>query len=361
MGASGFDNPLTGGEGVLIYPRIKSEDFVPGVSGWSIERDGDAEFNNVVVRGDLMVYRNPSGTLLCSIDENGIRFYDTDGTTVVSEQDENGLSVFDPSTMQTSLFGRGKILLQNEDVPGHTLNVARISAQVTNSPASQPYTYIDSPSIDGGDYSAMYIMGEDLVGGAPRFELFGVAGPSGGSGGTFRLRRGLDFQTEDADSASPASFPGLISVGRGIRQQKTSNTSSSGIGTTETVILTGDPFIARVGRAYRVPLIGGWAGNTAGNRAEVRLRKTDAAGALLGTWLRTCQSVGGGDPMAWPGTAIYFRNTGTSDVTFNPALTLQQAGGGGTVQGWGNGADIEFGYVIEDCGAASNYPFATAV
>lgn len=53
-----FSNPLTGAEGALIYPRIKSPDYVPGVSGWSIERDGSSEFNDVVMRGELLV-RDP--------------------------------------------------------------------------------------------------------------------------------------------------------------------------------------------------------------------------------------------------------------------------------------------------------------
>jgi len=45
-----FVNPLTAGT-VLIRSDIRSQNYVPGVSGWIIEADGDAEFNNLVVRG----------------------------------------------------------------------------------------------------------------------------------------------------------------------------------------------------------------------------------------------------------------------------------------------------------------------
>lgn len=55
-----FTNPITGGQGTLVRPAIKSQDYVPGSSGWSINRDGSAEFNNVVIRDGEIV----SGTEL---------------------------------------------------------------------------------------------------------------------------------------------------------------------------------------------------------------------------------------------------------------------------------------------------------
>jgi hypothetical protein len=36
-----------------VLPALKSPNFVAGVSGWSINRDGSAEFNNVTVRGEV--------------------------------------------------------------------------------------------------------------------------------------------------------------------------------------------------------------------------------------------------------------------------------------------------------------------
>jgi len=49
-----FSNPVVGGEnGELVRRSIQSPDYVPGVSGWSINRDGSAEFNNVTIRLDL--------------------------------------------------------------------------------------------------------------------------------------------------------------------------------------------------------------------------------------------------------------------------------------------------------------------
>ncbi len=51
-----FSNPVVGGEGgELVRASIKSRNFQSGVSGWIIRRDGSAEFNNVVIRGSLIV------------------------------------------------------------------------------------------------------------------------------------------------------------------------------------------------------------------------------------------------------------------------------------------------------------------
>ena len=50
-----FSNPVVGGEGgELIRASIKSPNFVAGVSGWIIRRDGSAEFNNIVIRFDVV-------------------------------------------------------------------------------------------------------------------------------------------------------------------------------------------------------------------------------------------------------------------------------------------------------------------
>ena len=49
-----FSNPVVGGLfGELIRAAIRSPNYVTGVSGWTINRDGSAEFNNVTIRLDL--------------------------------------------------------------------------------------------------------------------------------------------------------------------------------------------------------------------------------------------------------------------------------------------------------------------
>lgn len=46
----GFSNPVFGG-GTLIRPALQSPNYQAGVSGWTVKRDGSAEFNNLTIRG----------------------------------------------------------------------------------------------------------------------------------------------------------------------------------------------------------------------------------------------------------------------------------------------------------------------
>lgn len=50
---SGFANSVVGGESNLIRKAIKSPDYSPGAAGWTINKDGTAEFNNLTVRGSF--------------------------------------------------------------------------------------------------------------------------------------------------------------------------------------------------------------------------------------------------------------------------------------------------------------------
>lgn len=52
-----FTNP-TVGEAVLLRTAMQSEGFVSGSQGWRLERNGNAELNNLVVRGTLIAGTN---------------------------------------------------------------------------------------------------------------------------------------------------------------------------------------------------------------------------------------------------------------------------------------------------------------
>lgn len=46
-----FRNPIIGGASKLIREAIQSPNYSPGTTGWTINKDGSAEFSNVVIRG----------------------------------------------------------------------------------------------------------------------------------------------------------------------------------------------------------------------------------------------------------------------------------------------------------------------
>jgi hypothetical protein len=49
-----YQLPAIVGGTVLVIERIESQNFQPGVFGWAIYANGDAEFNNVLTRGSLI-------------------------------------------------------------------------------------------------------------------------------------------------------------------------------------------------------------------------------------------------------------------------------------------------------------------
>lgn len=61
------ENPVVGGT-VLRRAAIQSPNYVTGVSGWTINQDGSAEFNNLTIRGSFQ------GTEFI-INKNGTFFY----------------------------------------------------------------------------------------------------------------------------------------------------------------------------------------------------------------------------------------------------------------------------------------------
>lgn len=52
---SGFTDSIVGGIGTLIRQYIRSPNYVPGASGWSINQDGSVEFNNGTFRGTIVI------------------------------------------------------------------------------------------------------------------------------------------------------------------------------------------------------------------------------------------------------------------------------------------------------------------
>jgi hypothetical protein len=64
----GFSNPVFGGN-VLIRPAVRSPNYQAGTQGWSINKDGSAEFNDLTLRGTFV------GTDWIQNDD-GLFFYD---------------------------------------------------------------------------------------------------------------------------------------------------------------------------------------------------------------------------------------------------------------------------------------------
>lgn len=72
-GGAGWGNPVVGGTALRI-PAIHSPNYVPGQTGWSINADGSAEFNDVVIRGGVLSNSLVAGNTIV-INQNGIFVY----------------------------------------------------------------------------------------------------------------------------------------------------------------------------------------------------------------------------------------------------------------------------------------------
>lgn len=55
-----FNNSIAGGNGTLVRNQLQSENFVAGVSGWRISKNGNSEFNNGIFRGSLAIGTAPA-------------------------------------------------------------------------------------------------------------------------------------------------------------------------------------------------------------------------------------------------------------------------------------------------------------
>lgn len=53
--------PFAAGDGSIIFPALKSPNYVAGVSGWKLDRNGDAELNDLIARGEVEVLNGSGG------------------------------------------------------------------------------------------------------------------------------------------------------------------------------------------------------------------------------------------------------------------------------------------------------------
>lgn len=188
-----FENPLTAGT-VLVREQIQSQNYDPGVSGWVIKANGDAEFNDVVIRGGTVVsglalYYNgtpAAGNLILSIaaaagvDEfgnaypQGLSVYGEDGQLTA---DGARLTLTGSNGSEIALStgggdGQASIFLTPRDLTGTDWFDGSLATELGAS--NRPGTFINSPSADDNPVASRI----SLYGGGPTtsdtYILFGA-------------------------------------------------------------------------------------------------------------------------------------------------------------------------------------------
>lgn len=117
----------------LVRAAIQSPNFVAGVSGWIIRRDGSAEFNNVVVRGsdtEPAIIVGPEGAPQVIIYNNGVN-----GVVELPTNDPNEDS---PARLASVVYNQGaanerlSVELQG---PAHDVDGDRLAIQINSANA----------------------------------------------------------------------------------------------------------------------------------------------------------------------------------------------------------------------------------
>jgi hypothetical protein len=210
-----WSDPIAAADGSLIFPAIKSPNFVTGVMGWYLDRNGNIELNNAVVRGELDV-----------VGTNGayVKIYN---------------------------FGGVDPLIQLKPAASNVGDYSQIG-------------FINTSTSNGA--SNHY---GDLVIGPPGFGSAGfldIAGDSAEGAKSYANFFHLDIQKNSVD------------MGGGRVTGIDTATSSAAIGNTETVVLTIPSYTYQAGRAYSIEFTGLVVASVAGNMPTMRTRKTNPAG-----------------------------------------------------------------------------------
>jgi hypothetical protein len=302
-----FTNPIVAGNS-LIREAIQSPNFVSGSSGWSINKDGSAEFTDALIRGEFS-----AGNGAVTVNSSGL--YVT-GASAEYKTDINGgfnarLIPDDGSfaRMQTA------ILLLRPPNPSPINGITPISsgfvfAEYQNAGSIEyPFMWLKSPSFTGKAAVSLSLIGQSSASSTDDTNTYLETN-------SFRW--------------SQAGVPNK-DLGRGYIASERRTSTSGPVGPGEAVAWT---FASRTYKANRVYEIRGnltLASSVSGATVFPRIRKTNAAGQLLNEYARFVCTTSGtqyGHP-----TTIQVFAVGSNDVTASLCITLQNSSGTATIFG----------------------------
>jgi hypothetical protein len=235
----GFRDSIVAGI-TLIRRAIQSEGFVSGSTGWMVERDGDAEFNDVIIRGELQAGDDP--------------------TVIIGER-------------QTVWYGATAPGIFFDDPDGSDEGFIIAEAVGVN---GEGYIWLAAPRGNGG-------AGVD--------NQWGIIIRNEEAGG------GIDFTSRSGDPTVDASFDHMHVVATGvdsymkclngkyiparIATTRESSGNSANITTTETVVLSVTCPRVESGYKYRITVKIFVDTSVSGDDARVRIREDNASGTIL--------------------------------------------------------------------------------
>lgn len=290
-----FKSNLVAGT-VLTRSAIQSPNYVAGVSGWTINQDGSAQFNNVSFLGLVFA--------------SNIAFDATNPSP------NNGYA----RTAYGALVGGYDSLV----APG---------------PPDRTYMTLITP-----EYANK-----------PRMALDLYSQP--GDGSTAASAKFYDTSSATHLTVSPTTVksfstftagPDSIDIGRGTLINAESNANSGVVGVAEAVILTSSSATFRANRAYKIRCYARYSQTTAAaNNLIVAFRKTNLAGQVLSNIARFLQLPAAST--AFSGYVEAKFTVGAANVTAAIAMTLVGSAANNAIQQAGRS------FEIEDIGPSSLY------
>lgn len=326
-----FTNEIAGAQGAISRPQFKSPNYVAGVSGWALFRDGTSEFASGQFRGSVLIGTtpNPRVSITTTIPAPLANFSPDFTFTAAIIQYFDGtqfyfdaVGTFNPGPFPVRVTGA------YDTVKGVQLH------QINQGPGSGQTTFI--------------------LGGSSTYNTQPLV---------WQYRNGNVALATSADLVISSATPSLSSSdfthGRGTVavQYYTGGTGATSAGATEAALpawTSADDVRIKDGHFYSFHVRGGVFSsvNAFGELATIRVRKTvnSTASQILGTvklLVYSNASVTGFD------STFYVKNATGADIDITPGITVARAAGTGNHSLFGDATTFPLWIRIKDEGIAA--------
>lgn len=268
--AGGFemraDDPIAAGDGSLIYPALKSPNYVPGSAGWYIDRLGVAEFLNAVIRGTIDI----AGGIV-TINNNGV--FVEDATHFFSIDIAGGFQAINKPVDGSSVSMQDNAVFFQPIDPYNTFDTFRgfIAAQETNVGGTFVNLTFRSPTVNSQDSATFRLWGRSASGASPPTFDFGSVGTP-----IDLIRMDQSARITNFNNNEERYGNGWINT-----TESTGSTSTSGVINAEIIAMTSVSIDFAADRAYRIQSSARYTVSTVPTQPVVQFRKNNLAGTSL--------------------------------------------------------------------------------
>lgn len=156
-----FDNPIVAGT-KLIRDAIESPNYVSGSVGWSINKDGSAEFNNLIVRGE---FTNVGPTSTAQLIDGHFLIFTNDPAN-------DAFTLIEPDSVQLQEADGGQALLTVDSADGDLGLFAGAAVEGTIIDGTTGFAYKSADGFVRENWQTLTSAGGWSVSGVAEYKLF---------------------------------------------------------------------------------------------------------------------------------------------------------------------------------------------